>query len=432
MLSWSVPGVGRYSRKLNVTQHQRADIRRSPVDIGAVGGWSGQIRNLQDVSARAWRDCRAQRACMSRISLGPAGAGSPSCRRCPALLRSRSMRTGAERRHACGQCAGIVGRHLRRSLPETAVQGSLPDRRARAWSSGSTADAPRQTHGAGSSPPPYRVASLAPTVPYQRPPHRRSDHAGQPEILGLSLFRQQSAHRRAVPEHLQGRAPRPPQLRRPGLLAGRDLQRQPRADACPGEFRHPQTRRHRRVLPRQRRDAGARRARPAAACRNRFRIPASMPCCWRRSLRSMPPIPAPANSGSRAGSSASSTKSADHLAELYGDPGAAKAFANMPVVIVGYSGGFVPTAWSLEVGGLGNRVRGVFLLDAVYGELDKFASWIENNRSGFFVSSYTRYTAAARSRADADAAGKGHRRYRRIWTARCVPAAWCSSRPPMA
>jgi hypothetical protein len=85
-------------------------------------------------------------------------------------------------------------------------------------------------------------------------------------------------------------------------------------------------------------------------------------------------------------------ESADHLAELYGDPRTAKAFANMPVIIVGYSGGFVPTAWSLEVGGLGNRVRGVFLLDAVYGELDKFASWIQNNRSGFFVSSYTRGT----------------------------------------
>jgi hypothetical protein len=85
-------------------------------------------------------------------------------------------------------------------------------------------------------------------------------------------------------------------------------------------------------------------------------------------------------------------ESAEHLARLYGDPGAAKTFANMPVVIVGYSGGFLPAAWSLEVGGLGNRVRGVFLLDAVYGELDKFASWIENNRSGFFVSAYTRYT----------------------------------------
>src|SRR3954454_12675258 len=85
-------------------------------------------------------------------------------------------------------------------------------------------------------------------------------------------------------------------------------------------------------------------------------------------------------------------ESSDHLARLYGDPRTAKDFANMPVIIVGYSGGFVPAAWSLEVGGLGNRVRGVFLLDAVYGELDKFASWIVNNRSGFFVSAYTRHT----------------------------------------
>ena len=85
-------------------------------------------------------------------------------------------------------------------------------------------------------------------------------------------------------------------------------------------------------------------------------------------------------------------ESAGQLARLYGDPNAAKAFAKMPIIIVGYSGGFLPTAWSLEVGGVPNRVRGVFLLDAVYGELDKFASWIEKNRTGFFVSSYTRYT----------------------------------------
>ncbi|MBR1198329.1 alpha/beta hydrolase [Bradyrhizobium sp. AUGA SZCCT0240] len=85
-------------------------------------------------------------------------------------------------------------------------------------------------------------------------------------------------------------------------------------------------------------------------------------------------------------------ESATHLARLTGDPKSAQAFANMPIVIVGYSGGFLPTAWSLDVGGATNRVRGVFLLDAVYGELDKFASWIEKNRTGFFVSSYTRYT----------------------------------------
>ena len=87
------------------------------------------------------------------------------------------------------------------------------------------------------------------------------------------------------------------------------------------------------------------------------------------------------------------TESIDNLARLYGDPASAKAFAKMPIVIVGYSGGFLPTAWSLEVGGISDRVRGVVLLDAVYGELDKFAAWIENHRTGFFISSYTHYTA---------------------------------------
>ncbi|QIP09049.2 alpha/beta hydrolase [Bradyrhizobium symbiodeficiens] len=86
-------------------------------------------------------------------------------------------------------------------------------------------------------------------------------------------------------------------------------------------------------------------------------------------------------------------ESADHLARATGDPNSARAFANMPIVVVGYSGGFLPTAWSLEVGGISDRVRGVVLLDAVYGEMDKFASWIESHRSGFFVSAYTRGTA---------------------------------------
>jgi hypothetical protein len=86
-------------------------------------------------------------------------------------------------------------------------------------------------------------------------------------------------------------------------------------------------------------------------------------------------------------------ESAEHLGRLYGDGAAARAFANMPIVIIGYSGGFLPTAYSLDVGGIAGRVRGVVLLDAVYGQLDKFASWIENNRSGFFVSCYTHYTA---------------------------------------
>jgi len=61
----------------------------------------------------------------------------------------------------------------------------------------------------------------------------------------------------------------------------------------------------------------------------------------------------------------------------------------MPVVIVSYSGGYLATAWCLDIGGLESRVRGVVLLDALYGELDKFVAWIANNKTAFFVSAYT-------------------------------------------
>jgi hypothetical protein len=77
------------------------------------------------------------------------------------------------------------------------------------------------------------------------------------------------------------------------------------------------------------------------------------------------------------------------LAKLHGDPRASQAFTNMPVVIVAYSGGYLATAWCLKVGGAQNRIRGVVLLDALYGEVDKFAAWIAKNRSTFFVSAYT-------------------------------------------
>jgi hypothetical protein len=84
-------------------------------------------------------------------------------------------------------------------------------------------------------------------------------------------------------------------------------------------------------------------------------------------------------------------ESAAQLARVYGDPRASEAFANMPVVIVAYSGGFETAAWCLQIGGLGKRVTGVVLLDALYGHLEKFSSWIARNRSGFFVSAYTQH-----------------------------------------
>lgn len=78
------------------------------------------------------------------------------------------------------------------------------------------------------------------------------------------------------------------------------------------------------------------------------------------------------------------------LARLHGDARARAAIESLPVIIVAYSGGYAPAAWSAHHGGLGDRLRGIILLDALYAEMDKFASWIERRESAFFFSAYTR------------------------------------------
>ena len=71
-------------------------------------------------------------------------------------------------------------------------------------------------------------------------------------------------------------------------------------------------------------------------------------------------------------------------------PNARGAFRRMPVVIVAYSGGYLPAVYSLTVGGAEGRIRGLVLLDALYGERDKFVSWVEGpGRNAFFVSAYS-------------------------------------------
>ena len=76
------------------------------------------------------------------------------------------------------------------------------------------------------------------------------------------------------------------------------------------------------------------------------------------------------------------------LGDFY--PSARGAFRRMPVVIVAYSGGYLPAVYSLAVGGAEGRIRGLVLLDALYGERDKFVSWVEGpGRNAFFVSAYS-------------------------------------------
>jgi hypothetical protein len=258
------------------------------------------------------------------------------------------------------------------------------------FAQGQSLDAPR-TRAAQSGPAPYRVASLAPTLPYRRPAREdqttlvslkssafpylgnnprtdepflnisKGDRRGHRSYSGRVYWQDETYNDNRVLMHV----PENFDVRKPGVIVvffhgnGATLERDVR---------------DRQLVPQQISDSGVN----AVLLAPQLAVDAADSSAgkfWQPG-----------------GLKRFVAESAEHLATLYGDPRAAKAFANMPVIIVGYSGGFVPAAWSLEVGGLGNRVRGVFLLDAVYGELDKFASWIEKNRTGFFVSAYTRYT----------------------------------------
>ncbi len=66
----------------------------------------------------------------------------------------------------------------------------------------------------------------------------------------------------------------------------------------------------------------------------------------------------------------------------------------MPVIIVAYSGGYATAASCIRRGGAGDRVRGIVLLDALYGEVDTFATWISTREKAFFLSAYAASTKA--------------------------------------
>ena len=78
----------------------------------------------------------------------------------------------------------------------------------------------------------------------------------------------------------------------------------------------------------------------------------------------------------------------DRLTELYGDARARGAFHNAPVVVAAYSGGYNPAAFVLQAGRADDRLRGVVLFDALYGEHGKFLGWLEKRPPAFFVSTF--------------------------------------------
>jgi hypothetical protein len=86
-------------------------------------------------------------------------------------------------------------------------------------------------------------------------------------------------------------------------------------------------------------------------------------------------------------------EAAERLMRLYGDRRAGAHFNAAPVVIVSYSGGYLSAAYALERGGAAHRVKGVILMDSLYGEEDKFAAWAASRRRlAFLLSAFTEST----------------------------------------
>jgi len=86
-------------------------------------------------------------------------------------------------------------------------------------------------------------------------------------------------------------------------------------------------------------------------------------------------------------------EAAERLMRLYGTRSAGRAFNLAPVVVVAYSGGYLSAAYALDRGGANHRVRGVILMDALYGDEDKFAAWFAaRRRQAFLLSAFTEST----------------------------------------
>ena len=82
-------------------------------------------------------------------------------------------------------------------------------------------------------------------------------------------------------------------------------------------------------------------------------------------------------------------EAADRLGHLAHDDRARAVFANAPIALVAYSGGYLPAVFALQGGGSDHRLRGVVLLDALYAEEPRMAEWVLRRGNAFFFSAYS-------------------------------------------
>lgn len=109
-------------------------------------------------------------------------------------------------------------------------------------------------------------------------------------------------------------------------------------------------------------------------------------------------------------------EAAERLMRLYGDRAAGRQLNLASVVVVAYSGGYLPAAYALDRGGASHRVKGAILMDALYGDEDKYAAWMAGRRrQAFLLSAYTESTK------DENAALQGMLDKRRVAYGRSLP-----------
>ncbi|MBT9288485.1 alpha/beta hydrolase [Prosthecodimorpha staleyi] len=96
----------------------------------------------------------------------------------------------------------------------------------------------------------------------------------------------------------------------------------------------------------------------------------------------------------RPGFFAAFLKEAERAAIDLCSPKCTAGLAGRPVVVAAYSGGYHPAAYVLHHGGAEERIRGVLLFDALYGDLDKFEGFVaRRGPATFFVSTHARSSA---------------------------------------
>jgi len=270
---------------------------------------------------------------------------------------------------------------------------------------------------AQAEPAPYRVASLAPTVPYERPVREeqttlvglkssafpylgnnprtdepflnisRGERRGHRGLGGRVFWQDETFNDNRVLMHV----PESFDARKPGVIVvffhgnGATLERDVR---------------DRQLVPQQISDSGVN----AVLLAPQLAVDAA--------------DSSPGNFWKPGHFAAYVDEAAERLMRLYGDRAAGRQLNLAPVVVVAYSGGYLPAAYALDRGGAPHRVKGVILLDALYGDEDKYAAWMAaRRRQAFLLSAYTDSTK------DENAALQGLLDKRRVPYAKAMPSA---------